>query len=227
MHGVISSVLGHRDDGATDFAICPPQLGPEDTSIIEVRLLDDDRLFIDRFVDGVTKMAQSGGFRLGPRERRRHVAVLPARGPVSVGVMSMVEAQSWEQLHHAAAPVDSFTANFLTPYFARQGRTTLPFPMPGSITRSLERHWAAHAGPLASTARVGPLELAIAAFEGGTMSVTMDRRTWSGFVGEVSYTVVSGSSSERIALARLLASARFSGIGSSVAYGFGVVDITT
>ena len=153
------------------------------------------------------------------------MCIRDSSGAVALGPLSLVEAMSWGELQSSAVPVQQFTVHFLSPYFSRKGNSQLPLPLPGSVVGSLERHWAAHAPVLATVLSRDQVELVIAHLRGETAQVQLDHDRWIGFVGEVRYEVARGGSSARQSLGTLLSAARFTGVGSMVAYGFGVVDI--
>lgn len=225
LHGALSQCFSHRPDGATDFALCPPEDGPEGCTRIEVRLLGDSRQVVDRLVDGLDAASGHGGLMLGSRDRQRRVRLLPPTGAVSMGSLSLVEAVSWPELSATAAPVSRFGVAFHSPTFFRRGNRQMVFPLPTSVLNSLRRHWLAHAPLLEPPQLSERCELLATDLRGETVTVVLDRARWTGFVGEVEYLMV-GSEEDARSVGRLLSSARFSGVGSMVAYGFGVVDVT-
>ena len=225
LHGALSGFFHHRSDGSTDFALTPPELGPEGASRVELRILSDHRLVVDRLVKGLEDARAEGGLLLGPRDRQKRVKVLSAPGAVTIGPLSLSEATSWAELREMSAPVNVFTVHYVTPTFSRDGNRQLPLPMPAMIERGLQRHWAAHAPRLAPVLKRDDLELVIEHLDGRTVTVRLDDNPWTGFVGEVRYRVVRGGRDEKQALGQLLQAARFTGLGSMVAYGFGTVDV--
>lgn len=225
VHGALSHFFSHRDDGATDFALCPPEDGPEGSTRMEVRLLSDRREVVDRLIDGLDAANGRGGLYLGERGQQRKVRLLPPTGAVSMGALSLMEAVSWSELRAGAKPVASFGMSFQSPTFFRRGSRQMVFPLPSSVLNSLRRQWLAHAPHLTPDDLSDRAELLATRFSGETVTVVLDRARWTGFVGEVDYLMGGASSADQQTLGCLLSSARFTGVGSMVAYGFGVVDV--
>ena len=123
-----------------------------------------------------------------------------------------------------ARPLRQFGLKFQSPTFSRRGNVQLPLPLPGSVVKSIERHWAAHAPGVAPRVPASQMEMDVVHLKGETLTVELDHDRWTGFVGEVHYLLRRGRAPEELALGQLMASARFTGVGSMVAYGFGVVE---
>lgn len=222
LHGAMSKILHHRDDGATDFALCPPELGPEGSTMVELRVLSDESLLVDRLMMGFEEAGNVGGLLLGPAECQ---VLVPFRTQLGVAnPLSSVEMISWRDLRSRAAPTRKFTMHFLSPYFVRDGNAQLPWPLGASLLRSLHRRWVAHAGELAPPDPRG-VKLTVRHFRGETVDTTLDGDGYVGFIGETTYALERGGRAVELDLGRLLAAARFTGVGSMVAYGFGVVDV--
>jgi hypothetical protein len=226
VHGALSHFFSHRDDGATDFALCPPEDGPEGSTRIEVRLLSDRREVVDRLIDGLDAANGRGGLFLGERDRQRKVRLLPPTGAVSMGALSLMEAVSWSELRTGAGSVSAFRMSFQSPTFFRRGSRQMVFPLPSSVLNSLRRQWVAHAPQLVPHELSDTSELLATQFSGQTVTVVLDRARWTGFVGEVDYVLGGRSVADERVVGCLLSAARFTGVGSMVAYGFGVVDVT-
>ena len=92
------------------------------------------------------------------------------------------------------------------------------------IVNSIERHWVAHAPTLVPPVTARNLKLDVTHLKGETVTVELDHDRWVGFVGDVHYALSSGQRAEERSLAQLISAARFTGVGSMVAYGFGVVE---
>lgn len=225
VHGALSHFFSHRDDGATDFALCPPEDGPEGSTRMEVRLLSDRREVVDRLIDGLDAANGRGGLFLGERDRQRKVRLLPPTGAVSMGALSLMEAVSWPELRAGAKSAASFGMSFQSPTFFRRGSRQMVFPLPSSVLNSLRRQWVAHAPQLAPGELTERADVLATGFRGETVTVVLDRARWTGFVGDVDYRLGSGSEADEHIVGCLLSAARFTGVGSMVAYGFGVVDV--
>jgi len=225
LHAVISGCIGHSSTGTSDFALCPPEMAAENTTRVEIRLLRDDRELVDRFVDGVVRLDRSGGVRLGSEGSQRTVPILSPTTGLNTDSLSLIQAMSWAELRDLGRPTSEFTMHFLSPYFSRQGGVQLPVPMPGSVLRSLSDRWHALAPEFAPRVRFDSLGLAITDLRGETLSVALDRVRYTGFVGEVTYVAARANATGRLSLGQLLTAAPFTGVGSSTAYGFGVIEI--
>lgn len=219
----MSTLLGHAD-GGSDFAVCPPEAANDGSTLVEVRLLRDDRAVVDQFLAGIVDLDRQGGMMLGKRSSQHRVRLQTQSGSVGGPLVSLLEARSWHDLFSTAAPLQRFTLHFESPTFWRSGKRQLLMPLPASVLRSLQQRWASYASDLAPQLRIRS-EMTVTSFRGETVAVRMSSERWTGFVGEVQYELEHPTEHDVETLGKLMSAAHFTGVGSMVAYGFGVVAV--
>ena len=227
LHAAMCAILdgeGHYDH-TKSFAISPAETvaenrGQGDSCTVEVRLLLDDRGTIDRFVDGVNKLAVNG-LRLGSET----VAIAKPEGPVRVGHLSLIEALTWAELANGATEKISHHLRFRTPFYVREGNTALVLPAPGSILRSMRAKWEFFAPGIVPPVGARDLDVVVRSFSGGTRTRRLGSVTHTGFVGSVELVGRSRSVEHQKILSQLISASPFTGVGSATTLGCGTVEL--
>ena len=223
LHAALSAVVdlpgAHRDNDKS-FALSPPERLADGTTRVEIRLLVDDRSFVDHFLERLGELAHRGVVLGG-----RPVPLLASGGPGSVGMVGLSSAVTWAELAREATPERNVRVTFLSPYFTRDGRTHHLFPLAGSVVRSLLRRWNVFAPGDVAGLRGEDVAVGIGGFKGETITVGAGSVRYTGFVGTVDYVFESRSDSDRRLAHQLFLVAPYTGLGSSTPYGFGLVEL--
>lgn len=173
------------------------------------------------------------GFEIGlysaeAEQRWREVTATPTRlrfGSrfTSLGGGECLTYASWPEL--AARVHDNrWRVDFRTPTTFRRGNRSTCLPDPASILRGVARNWLAYS----EVAITPPLDehyrsMWVSHISGQSSSVAIDKVTYAGFVGTVTYRCADAGAAA--ILGPLFALAPYCGIGSATARGLGVVDV--
>lgn len=145
------------------------------------------------------------------------------RATVRVGPATLVVSHPWTDLA-ASSGAKSWTLEFVTPATFRRRNRSSPLPVPATVLHGLGQSWDAHA-PVAR--RPVPREqhqaIYVSAIDGCTESVTIDRVTYAGFLGQVTF--CCDEQGVAAAVDPLFQLAPFAGVGSAKAKGLGVTRL--
>ena len=191
----------------------------------EIGLLDDQ---LGHRLEASLKTQHHHPIRLGP------VQALLAPG----ASCSLVHQTSWRNLVELSQQTDisTWTMHAKTPMLFRQGNRDLPFPLVGSIIRSLERSWShwsptdVDGSPWNQDRALGrvkePARADISHFSGQSYPIKVKRRHRIGYVGTISIATPRRSPlHSRQHLDTILRLSPYCGVGSMTTYGLGVVEI--
>ncbi len=185
---------------------------------LQVRLLDDSLASRLR-----TDIKPGASVRLGVR----HYQIL--------GPAQLTAKMSWQELRHWPG-TRAWQVRFLTPTCARRRNRAFPLLAPDALARGLAERWQ-HLDPATAPELTwrGTGPVWVSDLDGHSEVQILSRRVRredapareeeiiSGFTGRVRYVCDHGSDAEAACFGALLAFARFAGVGSHTAYGFGTV----
>lgn len=142
------------------------------------------------------------------------------RASVKVGPATLLDSQSWTELA-ASSKAMSWRLEFLTPASFRRRNRSSPLPIPATVLHGLGQSWDDHASV---TRRPFPREqhnaVYVSAIDGCTESVIIDKVTYAGFLGRVTFQC--DEPGVAAAVDPLFRLAPYAGVGSAKAKGLGV-----
>lgn len=172
---------------------------------VEVAILDQNT-----FLSLVSHIAAKHEIRLG-RQR------------TAVGLPTPMLGTSWNELTDWPGE-STWRVSFLTPFIARTGNRSSPFPAPGVVLRAATEAWAAFSG--AAPIEVTPVEqrhLWVSRIDVQTTDVTISGHRHPGLTGQVVFRADDDSVARKAST--LFRLAEYCGMGSFRGKGMGVVSI--